>query len=127
MKEGKDGARHLLKNARLIRSRPQVKYGFIARYRRLGSTRTMCRLLGVSTNGFYDWFDRPMSQHACENDQLLQAIMHSRAACDGTYVFQSVVRDLMDAGLACSENRGPVDAGRWYQGIVQVLSYAGAA
>ncbi|KAB8060255.1 IS3 family transposase [Janthinobacterium sp. FT14W] len=36
---------------------------------------------------------------------LLQAIKRSHAASDGTYGSPRVVRDLMDAGLACSENR----------------------
>lgn len=65
----------------------------------------MCRLLGVSTSGFYDWLDRPMSQHERENAQLLQAIKHSHEASDGTYGSPSVVRDLIDTGFACSENR----------------------
>ena len=65
----------------------------------------MCRLLGVSTSGFYDWLDRPMSQHERENAQLLQTIKRSHEASDGTYGSPRVVRDLMDAGFACSENR----------------------
>src|SRR6478736_3387890 len=65
----------------------------------------MCRLLGVSTSGFYDWLDRPMSPHERENTQLLRAIKQSHEASDGTYGSPRVVRDLIDAGFACSENR----------------------
>jgi len=82
-----------------------VKYGFIAKYRAIWPTRTMCRLLGVSTSGFYDWRDRPTSEHERENARLLQAIKQSHDASDGTYGSPRVVRDLIDAGLACSENR----------------------
>ncbi|MDR6397894.1 putative transposase [Herbaspirillum seropedicae] len=82
-----------------------MKYGFIAKHRTIWPTRTMCRLLGVSTSGFYDWLDRPVSQHQRENAQLLQAIKHSHEASDGTYGSPRVVRDLIDAGFACSENR----------------------
>jgi len=65
----------------------------------------MCRLLGVSTSGFYDWRDRPTSEHERENARLLQAIKQSHDASDGTYGSPRVVRDLIDAGFACSENR----------------------
>jgi putative transposase len=65
----------------------------------------MCRLLDVSTSGFYDWLDRPMSQHGCGNTQLLQAIKHSYNASNSTYGSPRVVRDLIDIGFACSENR----------------------
>jgi putative transposase len=65
----------------------------------------MCRLLDVSTNGFYDWLDRPMRQRERENTQLLQGIKQSHGASDGTYGSPRVVRDLIDAGFACSENR----------------------
>jgi putative transposase len=61
-----------------------VKYGFIAKYRTVWPTRTMCRLLGVSSSGFYDWLGRPVSEHERENAQLLNAIKHSYEASDGT-------------------------------------------
>ena len=65
----------------------------------------MCRLLGVSSSGFYDWLGRPVSAHERENAQLLNAIKHSHEASDGTYGSPRVVRDLIDAGFSCSENR----------------------
>jgi len=65
----------------------------------------MCRLLGVSSSGFYDWLGRPVSAHERENAQLLKAIKHSHEASDGTYGSPRVVRDIIDAGFACSENR----------------------
>lgn len=68
-------------------------------------TRTMCRLLGVSGSGFYDWLGRPASAHERENAALLKAIKDSHEASDGTYGSPRVVRDLIDAGFTCSENR----------------------
>ncbi len=65
----------------------------------------MCRLLGVSSSGFYDWLGRPVSVHERENAQLLSAIKHSHEASDGTYGSPRVVRDLIDAGFSCSKNR----------------------
>ncbi|MQA40718.1 IS3 family transposase [Rugamonas sp. FT29W] len=65
----------------------------------------MCCLFGVSTSGFCDWLYRPMSQHERGNAQLVQAIKHRHEASDGTYGSPRIVRDLMDAGFACSENR----------------------
>jgi putative transposase len=82
-----------------------VKYGFIAKYRTIWATRTMCRLLGVSSSGFYDWLGRPASAHERENAELLKAIKDSHEASDGTYGSPRVVRDLIDAGFTCSENR----------------------
>ncbi len=74
-----------------------MKYGFIAKYRTIWPTRTMGRLLGVSSSGFYDWLGRPVSAHERENAQLLKAIKHSHEASDGTYGSPRVVRDLIDA------------------------------
>lgn len=65
----------------------------------------MCRVMGVSASGFYDWLERPSSPRDRENLQLLQAIKLSHEASDGTYGSPRVVRDLADAGFACGENR----------------------
>ena len=57
-----------------------MKYGFIAKYRNVWPTRTMCRVLGVSSSGFYDWFERPPSQRERHNAKLLQAIKERATA-----------------------------------------------
>jgi putative transposase len=82
-----------------------VKYAFIAKHRAIWPTRTMCRVLGVSHSGFYDWFERPPSQRDQENERLLKSIRHSYQASDNTYGSPRVYRDLQEAGHACSENR----------------------
>ena len=93
------------KGAWLLRSRPQVKYGFIAKYRTIWPTRAMYRLLCVSNSGFHDWLDRPASAHEPEDSQLLKAAKHSHEASDGTYGSPRVGRDLNDAGFSYSETR----------------------
>jgi transposase InsO family protein len=82
-----------------------VKYGFIAKHRAIWPTRTMCRVLGVSASGFYDWLGRPLSAREQENARLLKAIRLSHQASDGTYGSPQVYRDLRDTGETCSENR----------------------
>jgi putative transposase len=65
----------------------------------------MCRVLGVSPSGFYDWLDRPPSLREQENDKLLKSIRLSHQASDNTYGSPRVYKDLQEAGVACSENR----------------------
>jgi putative transposase len=65
----------------------------------------MCRVLGVSASGFYDWFKRPLSQRHQANTELLGQIQASFAASDRTYGSPRIVRDLRDDGAICSVNR----------------------
>jgi len=65
----------------------------------------MCRVLGVSASGFYDWFDRPPSIREQRNAELLESIRRSFLASDKTYGSPRIVRDLQDAGEPCSVNR----------------------
>lgn len=82
-----------------------MKYEFIARHRNVWPTRTMCRVLGVSASGFYDWFERPPSPRQQANAKLLVHIRDSFAASDKTYGSPRIVRDLQAAGETCSVNR----------------------
>jgi len=63
----------------------------------------MCRLLGVSASGFYDWLERAPSKREVENQRLLRSIRISHEASDSTYGSPRVVRDLWDQGETCSE------------------------
>ena len=65
----------------------------------------MCRVLGVSANGFYDWFGRAPSARQQANARLLARIRDSFAASDQTYGSPRVFRDLQEAGETCSLNR----------------------
>jgi putative transposase len=65
----------------------------------------MCRVLGVSASGFYDWFERPQSKREQANAQLIVRIRVSFAASDGTYGSPRILHDLQAAGETCSVNR----------------------
>jgi putative transposase len=41
----------------------------------------LCRMLGVSRSGYYDWKGRPPSKRTCENDALTETIreIHERS------------------------------------------------
>jgi putative transposase len=82
-----------------------VKYGFIARHRTIWPTRTMCRVMGVSTSGFYDWYERPPSERERNNARLLTRIRESFESSGQTYGSPRIVHDLHDAGESCSVNR----------------------
>lgn len=82
-----------------------MKYGFVARHRSVWPVRTLCRTLGVSHGGFYDWLGRAPSKRALENERLVGRIRESFAQSDRTYGSPRAWRDLHDWGEAASENR----------------------
>jgi putative transposase len=65
----------------------------------------MCRVMGVSASGFYDWLNRPPSYRELANAKLLARIREVFADSDQTYGSPRVVMDLRDAGETCSLNR----------------------
>jgi hypothetical protein len=65
----------------------------------------MCRVLGVSVSGFYDWFERPQSLRQQANARLPGHIRTSFVASDRTYGSPRIVRALQTAGQACPVNR----------------------
>ena len=82
-----------------------MRFAFIAKHRGIWQTRLMCRTLGVSRAGFYEWLGRSESDRAKANRELLAVIRDSFAQSDQTYGSPRVWRDLIAWGYRCSENR----------------------
>lgn len=55
---------------------------------------TACRVLKVSTSGYYDWRDRPASPRSCLDTELLETIRQVHAASYGTYGARRVHAEL---------------------------------
>ncbi len=67
--------------------------------------RTMCRVLGVSASGYYDWRDRKPSRRAMENTALVEQIRQIHAESDGTYGMPRVRAELVDRGVCVARQR----------------------
>jgi putative transposase len=77
----------------------------VERCRDAFKVRMMCRLLGVSASGYYDWRSRPLSARAQANEQLLGRIRSLHAASDGVLGRRRLYDDLLEEGERCSPNR----------------------
>lgn len=82
-----------------------MKFAFVARHRPVWRTRVMCRLLEISTSGFYEWLGRAQSARSLDNARLLVGIRESFALSHKTYGSPRVWKDLIVAGERCGENR----------------------
>jgi hypothetical protein len=72
-----------------------VKFGFIAKHRRIWPADWLCEALGVSRGGFYAWLTRPRSQRSRSDDELGAKVRASFLASDRTYGARRVWRDLL--------------------------------
>lgn len=66
---------------------------------------TMCRLLGVSTSGYYAWAKRRPSRRARDDAALLAEIRTAHAASHGTYGAPRIQIDLAERGLRVGRKR----------------------
>ena len=66
---------------------------------------TMCRVLGVSASGYYDWLHRSPSARAIEDAVLVERIRAIHAESDGTYGMPRVRAELNDQGVSVSRKR----------------------
>lgn len=69
------------------------------------SVRAMCKVLGVSPSGYYDWQRRPPSQRAMANAVLTEAIRKAHKDSDETYGMPRVRAELREAGHKVSRKR----------------------
>ena len=70
------------------------------------SVATMCRVLGVSTSGYYAWRQRKPSTRAQEDAELMERIRAVHAASRGTYGAPRIHVELrLIHGIRCSRKR----------------------
>jgi putative transposase len=62
-----------------------IIYRFIAAERARHRITTLCRMLGVSRSGFYDWQGRPASRRDVANAELARAIRRIHEGSRRTY------------------------------------------
>jgi transposase InsO family protein len=82
-----------------------VKDAFIDRHRQQHRITTLCRVLDVSTTGYYAWRRRAMSGRAAANARLLIEIRAIHRESRGTYGSPRMHAELEARGIPCSENR----------------------
>ena len=74
-------------------------------HRALYPVRTMCRVLEVSTSGYYAWLKREPSERTVANAELLEKILQIHEQSDGTYGAPRVHAELRAQGIEVSLNR----------------------
>ncbi|MET0087306.1 MAG: IS3 family transposase [Sedimenticola sp.] len=82
-----------------------MKYRMIDRCRETYPIKMMCRQLGVSTSGYYDWRNREPSKRDRSNERLLSHIQAIHADSDGTMGAPRIWEELRYQGFTCSKNR----------------------
>ena len=82
-----------------------MKYQAIRDHARRFEVSLMCRVLQVSSSGYYDWLERPKSARDQDNRRLLVAIRACHLRSQRNYGSPRITRELREAGESCSENR----------------------
>jgi len=82
-----------------------MKFGFILKHRQEFSVSRMCRVLDVSTSGFFAWLKRGESQRARKDAKLLLRIRAIFAGSDRTYGSPRVWAELFAKGWRVSRKR----------------------
>lgn len=78
-----------------------MRYECIDRRRNRYPVRLMCRLLRVSSSGYYAWRVRPESRRAAYDRELTRAIRRLHAESDGTYGSPRIHAELTAEGYSC--------------------------
>jgi len=65
----------------------------------------MCRVLEVSTSGYYAWLERPVSRRAREDEELLERIRAIHKRSRGTYGAPRIHAELQEQGVRVGRKR----------------------
>lgn len=73
-----------------------MKYAWIREHRDSFPVAAMCRVLKVSSSGYYDWSQRSPSPRACRHAQIQQAVRQVHAESHGIYGSLKIARELRE-------------------------------
>lgn len=82
----------------LLRARVELRYQFIAQEKKAYPVKTLCRVLGVSRGGFYDFLHRRDRDPDPEHKEKLEWVQDLAAASDHTYGSRRMARALQELG-----------------------------
>ncbi len=98
-----DGRRDLPRDE--ARIDPQLGYGFIKAHQAEFPLAAMCRALGLSPSGYYDWLKRPPSERSRQDDKLRDRIRTIWSDSGGTYGRPRIHAALREEGVRVSQKR----------------------
>lgn len=81
-----------------------MRYTVIHKHRSQYAVRMMCRAMGVSRSGYYDWVSRPVSQRAQRHQALTEKIRYFHQVSRETYGSPRIRKDLLESGERVGEN-----------------------
>ena len=82
-----------------------MKFAFIEQHASTWPVNVMCRMLGVSRSGYYDWRDRAPSARTTANLALLGDVRRLQARHQGRYGSPRMHAALRAEGHRCSRGR----------------------
>jgi transposase InsO family protein len=74
-------------------------------HKHLYAVRTMCRVLDLSTSGYYAWAQHPQGRREQENLKLMDEIREIHQSSHQTYGSPRIAKALQQNGLRCSRQR----------------------
>lgn len=82
-----------------------MKYAFIDKTSHCHGVAALCRCLGVSRSGYYDWSTRRPSQRECSNERLLKSIEAIHQQHRGAYGALKTYKHLQAQGISAGKHR----------------------
>jgi len=82
-----------------------MRYRFIKDHTSQFRVWPMCRVLRVSTSGFYAWLGRGESERAVKDRALVERIVEIHRRSGSTYGSRRVYQELVGEGVRCSRGR----------------------
>ncbi len=83
----------------------KAKFGFIRDHAREHSVGAMCRALGVTRQGYYQWLSRPQSAHDERDAELAGLVAEEFEASRGIYGAPKILMRLRARGQSASKKR----------------------